>query len=209
MKCSVKKEVKSEIPPPKLDTIIRDTFKDSNVDVIRCYNLVFSFKNKLENIGFWAFSVLVFLHLPFFVYYFIFNISSIKKYIFTEMNKFHYLEHVINPPKKGKGKKKISKKKSKSKLSYMNKESIEKFKDNISSSRKGIHSQITLSNKNMVYVKNKMSSNISLQSNEQLLNFIKRKNVKNKNKITKNNRNMKQPIVVFDYKVLNNYINKN
>ena len=89
-KCSVKTELVPEVNPPKLDAIIRDTFADSNVAVIKCYKLVFSFDNKLQNKGFLIFSVLVLLHIPFFIYYAIYNISSLSKFIFSEMNKFHY-----------------------------------------------------------------------------------------------------------------------
>ena len=40
-------------------------FFDSNIGVIKCYNLVFSFNNKSNNIGFIIFSILFFLYLIF------------------------------------------------------------------------------------------------------------------------------------------------
>ena len=112
-KCSVKTELVPEVNPPKLDAIIRDTFADSNVAVIKCYKLVFSFDNKLQNKGFLIFSVLVLLHIPFFIYYAIYNISSLSKFIFSEMNKFHYgcQNQEMNPPKKFEAKKIKNKKK--------------------------------------------------------------------------------------------------
>ena len=64
-KCTIKVNVKSEINPPRLDTIIRDSFEDSNLAVIKCYNLVFDFRKKSKNIGFLIFSILTFLHIPF------------------------------------------------------------------------------------------------------------------------------------------------
>ena len=89
-KCSIKTELVPEVNPPKLDTILRDTFTDSNLAVIKCYKLVFSFDNKLRNKGFIIFSILVLLHIPFFIYYVIYNISSLNKFIFSEISKFHY-----------------------------------------------------------------------------------------------------------------------
>ena len=65
-KCSVKTYVDSTIEPPSLNQIILDSFKDSNLAVIKCYKLVFNFKNKFQNIGFWLFTFLVFIHFPFF-----------------------------------------------------------------------------------------------------------------------------------------------
>jgi len=104
-KCTVKTNVDSVTEPPNLFKIIRDSFKDSNVAVIKCYNLVFSIKNKLQNIGFWLFTFLIFLHIPFYIHYMMFNINSIKKYIYNEMEKFNYIYKVFNPIKKGRNKK--------------------------------------------------------------------------------------------------------
>ena len=98
--CSIKIQADSVVEPPRLDKIIRDSFKDSNLAVMKCYNLVFGFKNKLQNIGFWIFSVLVFLHFLFFIYYSIFNITSIKRFIFIEMGKFHYSKKIVNSTRK-------------------------------------------------------------------------------------------------------------
>ena len=55
--CEVKTEVDVEESEPAFGKIIEDSFKDSNFGVILCYNLVFNFKNKLQNYGF-----LLFLH---------------------------------------------------------------------------------------------------------------------------------------------------
>ena len=88
--CSIKQEIGLDFPPPLLDQVIDDTIKDTNVGVIRCFELVFSFKNKNKNFGFLIFTILIFLHFPFIIYYFIYNISFIRKYIYAEMKKYHY-----------------------------------------------------------------------------------------------------------------------
>ena len=151
-KCSIKASVDVEVKPPKLDKIIRDSFIDSNLAVMKCYNLVFSFKNKFENYGFLIFTILVFLHIPFFVYYFIFNIIPIKKYIFSEMSKFNYCNNINNPPKKdNKRKMKYKKKKVATQISKLNKDSSE-----------------TLVNKKTIKEKNKesISSRMNLFKNK-------------------------------------------
>ena len=99
-KCSIKIEANSTFEKPKLAQIIRDSFTDSNLGVMKCLNLVFSLENKVNNIGFWIFSILVFAHLPLFIYFFIFNISSIKSYIFSKMKQFNYFSYFISNPNK-------------------------------------------------------------------------------------------------------------
>ena len=48
--CKVKQEINSENESPNFQTYIQTTFLDSNFGVIKCFNLVFSLKGKLENI---------------------------------------------------------------------------------------------------------------------------------------------------------------
>ena len=107
-KCDVKTKISSNNEPLYLDKMVINTFKDSNLAVIKCFELVFDFRNKFNNIGFCIFSCLIIIHIPIYIYYFIYNISSIKRYIISEMNKFGYLINVHNPIKKVKGKKRHS-----------------------------------------------------------------------------------------------------
>ena len=48
-------------------TYIMSAFFESNLGVIKCYNLVFSLKGKLSNIGFWIFSIMLVSLLPLYV----------------------------------------------------------------------------------------------------------------------------------------------
>ena len=107
-KCSVKTNSNTEIEKPKLDQIIRDSFTDSNIGVIKCYNLVFSMNNIIIYIWFCIFTFLIFIHIPLFIYYFIFNITKNRTFIFAEMNKYNYTYNDINKNKK---RKKLKKKK--------------------------------------------------------------------------------------------------
>jgi hypothetical protein len=79
--CSIKTSSDSVVKSPRIDEVIRDTFVDSNLAVVKCYNLVFGLENKHQNIGFWIFTMLIALHFPPLIYYFIYNITSIRKYI--------------------------------------------------------------------------------------------------------------------------------
>ena len=92
--------------------MVINTFKYSNLAVIKCHKLILDFRNKLDNIGFWIFLCLIIIHIPIFIYYFIYNISPIQRYIISEMNKFGYLINVLSPIKKNKRKKKSVKVKS-------------------------------------------------------------------------------------------------
>ena len=50
--CKVKTEINTEITEPAFSEMVQTTFKDSNFGVLKCYELVFNFENKLKNIGF-------------------------------------------------------------------------------------------------------------------------------------------------------------
>ena len=80
--------------------IILGLFQNSTFGVVKCYKLVFNLSNKLSNIGFWVFLVIIIVHIPLYVLFFKNGISPIKLYIQDEMTKYHYLENVDNPPKK-------------------------------------------------------------------------------------------------------------
>ena len=217
-KCSLKTYIESTVEPPDLYVVIRDSFKDSNIAVLKCYKLVFSFKDKLQNIGFWIFTVLVFLHIPFIIYYCVYTIDPIKLYVYKEMEKFNYLIKTKNP------KKKTEKKAYFNKINQKFKFVVGELGDN--SSRTGIFKLKNIRQAKDKYKKN----NISSMSSKSLKNLSKQKSLKNKEKNDKNKKNdkkkdknkksdkkndknnkkFKSPIVYLNYKILNqNYINMN
>ena len=103
MSCNVKNETTSDVETISFGEAIKTTFKDSNIGVVKCYKLVFNFKNKRNNIGFWILFSLVLAHIPFVVYYFIYNVKPIENFIFYEMKNNNYLPKKVNsPPKKKK-----------------------------------------------------------------------------------------------------------
>ena len=177
--CRIKTYDESHIHPPRLDKIIRDSFTNSNLAVIKCYNLVFSYENKSQNIGFWIFSILVFLHFPIFIYYFIFNISSIKNFILTEMAKFNYIRRVDNPIKRDKNIKKTRREKK----AHIKNEELENKNTKIMSINNSSITKIIQSNFNSSLKKNR--SNPNLNTNFNFLNPNKIINHKNKHKSMK------------------------
>ena len=104
---------------------------DSNFGLIKCYKLVFSFKGKKGNIGFWIFAFLVGLHIPLLINICYKGFKPIKEFILNEMekhgyikgmknandgkkksiNKKHSMKKNLEPPKKKKSKKRIKKNK--------------------------------------------------------------------------------------------------
>ena len=70
---------------------IEEIKTESNFGIIKCYKLVFSFKGKLKNIGFWIFLFLVLAHIPLLILYFTKGTNSITKYVFNEMEKNGYI----------------------------------------------------------------------------------------------------------------------
>ena len=73
-----------------LKSIILSLFSDSTFGVIQCYKRVFQ-DGKSSNIGFWVFLIIIIVHIPLFVQFFMKGNSNIKAYINREMEKFHYL----------------------------------------------------------------------------------------------------------------------
>ena len=64
---------------------------DSNIGVVKCYNLVFSFKNKFSNIGFIIFTILILSYSIFFGVLIKKGIKPIINFVFNEMKKYGYL----------------------------------------------------------------------------------------------------------------------
>ena len=72
------------------------SFFDSNIGVIRCYKLVFSMNNKLNNIGFISFTIIFLLYLIFMICFFKNGIKPVKEYLSKEMeNKGYKIKKII------------------------------------------------------------------------------------------------------------------
>ena len=88
--CQVKQEVSTEKEKGNFQSYIASAFLDSNFGVIKCYNLVFSLKGKLNNIGFFIFSFFIIFHFPIYIFYFVKGTTPISKYINKEMESKGY-----------------------------------------------------------------------------------------------------------------------
>ena len=84
--CKVKQEVKTELEQGNFKTYIESAFLDSNFGVVKCFNLVFNFKTKVDNSGFWIFGIMTVIHIPIYILYCINGINPVQNYITKEMN---------------------------------------------------------------------------------------------------------------------------
>ena len=118
------------------ENLINYNAKSNNFQIIKCYNLVFSLKDKLFNIGFWIFLILVTAHIPLLIIYFYQGIKPIREYIFHEMIKYGYINK--KDENKNKKDKKNNKRERINKLSGppRDKKSYNNIKNNGEASRK-------------------------------------------------------------------------
>ena len=100
--CQIKENITSEVEETTFAQVVKQTFKNSNFGVIRCYKLLLGFDKIKSNMGFWVFLILTLIHLPLIIHYLINGITSIKFYITYEMknNNYYTSEIKSNPPLK-------------------------------------------------------------------------------------------------------------
>ena len=89
--CNIKQNITTIIKEIKEEAA--EKISSLNFEIIRCYNLVFSFKGKMGNIGFWILSIFFVIYILFFIIYICNGIKPMKDYIFNEMTKFGYIEN--------------------------------------------------------------------------------------------------------------------
>ena len=175
--CNIKENITTEIKEIN-DEKVLEKITSLNFEIIRCYNLAFSFKGKMKNYGFWILSI-------FFLFYFIFLISycckgikPIKDYIFNEMSKFGYIN------KKSSKKDKFSIKSKKKEKKLETKKSMKTRKKLINPPKKkksleSITSKKTFKTKNKGIINNIQITNQVM--NKKILSFTKSNNNKIKN----------------------------
>ena len=174
-KCDVKTEINTNNDDPfQINQMVIDSFTGSNLAIIKCYELVFDFRNKFNNIGFCIFTCLIIIHIPIYIYYIINNITPIKRYIISEMTKFGYLIKVYNPINKKSRTRKNKKSPNKSKKDLSEKIIINSLTD-LNNSKKSKQNRGTLN---------------SISSTSKTLKINKKENSK-KNKNNKKDDNIK------------------
>ena len=100
--CKVNTEINITKNSLNFNNVAKDTFKDLNIAIILCYNLVFNLHDKLNNIGFIIFLIPILIHIPIFIYYFINGIKSIQMFISKYLEKNNF---IVKEEKKASNKK--------------------------------------------------------------------------------------------------------
>ena len=133
--CDCKIKTNLSVEEPSLNLKQFDEIEiESNFGLIKCYHLVFSWVGKLNNIGFWIFLILVFIHIPCIFIHFYKGIKPIQEYLQNEMKNYGYIKipelkkkkskGLHSPLKKQKGIKKINDNSSVNKLKLSKREII-------------------------------------------------------------------------------------
>ena len=117
--CKVKQNLTTNLSDINL-TQLDDIKKSSAFEIIKCYNLVFSWKNKSKNVGFIFLTILILLQIPLLVIFFNKDINPIRDFIKKEMIENGYIKdkqnnnNIENDKKKKKKKNNQTKNKEKS-----------------------------------------------------------------------------------------------
>ena len=170
--CNVKENMTTIVT--EIQEEAADKISSLNFEIVKCYNLVFSFEGKTKNIGFWFLSIFFVVYILSMIIYFYNGIKPVKDYVFNEMVKFGYIEinnkveinqkeeliKKINKKNKDKENTDINfppkkEKKAKKKVSLLNKDSKKKI-NNFESS---LINNIKLSNQFSINKDNKSFTN--------------------------------------------------
>ena len=181
-------------------------FFDSNIGVVKCYKLVFSLNNKLNNIGFLIFVIIFFLYIIFIICLCVNGIKPVKDYLFNEMKEKGYISVFNNNGIKitNSGEKNSSHQKIQMNKLIKAKKSIYIQKKNIETNKryKRRYSTKNVATKNIIIT----GINININNNNQYINYKKIKKNK-KNNINNKYRNYNQePTICSNSRIIN--INK-
>ena len=183
-KCSTKAYIELDDKPLRFDSIILDLITNSSFGVVKCYNLVFNFKTKLSNFGFWIFTLLTILHFPLIGLYIFKGILPIKKYIINEMKKYNYYIDPKNPLRKKKKRKTVNFNNNVYKINIYNfKNGLKKSQKDLKSVSNNINSIINFVSPNTKINRTDNSSNLNI-NNKSIISD-------NKNNIIRINKNVK------------------
>ena len=90
--CKAKLEMSTENAEPNFQYIDSNKLKNSNIDVIKCTNLIFDFKNKSKNVGFILFCILVIIFILLIIIHIYRGIKPVVDFVYKEMRKYNYLK---------------------------------------------------------------------------------------------------------------------
>ena len=89
--CEVKNGIKNEKVEPNYQQFDEDRFSNSNIDVIKCTNLIFDFKNKSKNGGFIIFVILSISFIGLIIFHIYKGIKPVSNFVYDEMKKYNYI----------------------------------------------------------------------------------------------------------------------
>ena len=90
--CKIKDSITNTEAGTNFQQIDYDKISKTNLDVIKCTNLVFSFKNKDKNAGFILFFIIAAAFLGLIILHIIRGINPVPDFIYKEMRKYDYLK---------------------------------------------------------------------------------------------------------------------
>ena len=93
-KCNIKENMTTIIT--EIQEEAAEQITSLNFEIVKCYNLVFSFNGKMKNIGFWILSVLFLVYIISLIIYCCNGIKPVKNYIINQMVKFGYINEGLN-----------------------------------------------------------------------------------------------------------------
>ena len=216
--CDIKTELNIYLSPPVFSTIIKDVFKDSNIQILKCLDLIYSFKYNLYNIGFWMFLFFVICHIPLYINYCKKGISSILVYCeYNIRNKNDSnIKHDSLTNKASNllsNKKNIKNKKNKKNTKRNDKKILTETLYSGKNSKSNIKNKSTFSRKISVITSNtKMKEINKYKTNtKNLINPSKKKNKINfrKNNVKKDIKNSNSSISIFKKRINKGFNNEN
>ena len=90
--CKTQGNISNVVTPLVFNSAKKSSLLDSNIAISKCYNLVFSFNNKMNNIGFFIFCFLILIYIFFIIKFSIKGIKPISDYLYNEMIKHGYIK---------------------------------------------------------------------------------------------------------------------
>ena len=211
--CKIKENITTVISEINFDKIKYET--TSNFEIIKCYNIIFEFKIKKNNIGFWIFSILIFLNILFLIIYFNIGISPVYLFVINQMAKYgYYVKNIKNKLKTIKKSNNMNNPplKNKKNLTSKNKNNKNNIVNNFIIIK---HHSIKDKNKKNNKIKNngksknrkKYNNNSKNSTNSKILMNKNNKSIKLENMPTQNPEEKNQKNIV-DFPLITIYINK-
>ena len=90
--CKVKNDMNNKLSAINFQQINEIKLKNTNIDVMKCYKLIFKLNNKSNNYGFIIFTILLILFIINIIIHIIKGINSVSDFIYKEMIKYNYLK---------------------------------------------------------------------------------------------------------------------